>query len=123
MPKKDQDLAKRTARLLELRKRLTHSVDAAEDALREDVTAPGNLSSVPTHPADQAAEGMDEQIAIAGNEEYLLEQVEAALERVEQGTFGICENCGGEIDPERLDAIPYTALCIGCAKRQAGKSR
>jgi DnaK suppressor protein len=120
MPKKTQDLAKRSKRLIDLRKRLTHNVEVAEEALREDVSTPGKLSSVPTHPADQAAEGMDEQIAIAGNEEHLLEQVEAALERVEQGIYGNCQNCGGAIDQERLDAIPYTPLCIDCARREFG---
>jgi DnaK suppressor protein len=121
MPKNNQDLTELARRLLDLRKRLTHNVEAAEEALREDVATPGKLSSVPTHPADQAAEGMDEQIAIAENEQHLLEQVEAALERVEQGTYGYCRSCSVAIDQERLDAIPYAPLCIECARREAGK--
>jgi DnaK suppressor protein len=109
-------------RLVSLRKRLTRDVEMTEDALRDDVVTPGELSSLHTHTADQAVEGMDEQIAIAQNEEHLLEDVEAALERIEQGTYGTCQNCGREISRERLEAIPYTPLCIECAQRQAGKS-
>jgi DnaK suppressor protein len=109
--------------LVSLRKRLTRDVEMAEEALRDDVASPGELSTLHTHAADQAAEGVDEQIAIAQNEEHLLEQVEAALERIEQGTYGTCQNCGRVIARERLDAIPYTPLCIECARRQAGKAR
>lgn len=109
--------------LVSLRKRLTRDVEMAEEALRDDVVSPGELSNLHTHTADQAVEGMDEQIAIAQNAEHLLEEVEAALERIERGTFGTCQNCGREIGRERLDAIPYTPLCIECARRQASKPR
>lgn len=109
--------------LVSLRKRLTRDVELAEEALRDDVASPGELSNLHTHTADQAVEGMDEQIAIAQNEEHLLEEVEAALARVEQGTYGACQNCGQKIARERLDAIPYTPLCIECAQRQADKSK
>jgi DnaK suppressor protein len=111
-------------RLLELRRRLTRDVEMAEDALREDVVPPGEVSTVPSHPADAAVEGVDEEIAIAQNEEQLLEDVESALERIEDGTYGLCQDCGREIARERLNALPYAPLCIQCAKRhQSGKNR
>lgn len=50
------------------------------------------------------SEGLDE-----------IEQIEAALARIEHGTYGKCQNCGNEIDKDRLFAIPYTKFCIGCA--------
>jgi DnaK suppressor protein len=103
--------------LLELRRRLTHEVNAAEEALREDVVTPGDVSLVPTHPADQDAEGVDAEVAIAQNEARLLQMVEGALERIEDGTFGTCQDCGRPIVQERLDAIPYTPYCIDCARR------
>jgi len=109
------------SRLVGLRKRLTRDVEMAEEALRDDVVSPGELSNLHTHSADQSVDGMDKQIAIAQNEEYLLEEVEAALARIEQGVYGTCDNCSREIARERLDAIPYTSLCIECAQRQAGK--
>jgi len=86
--------------------------------LRQDVVKPGDITSVPTHPADDDVEGLDAEIAIAQNEELLLEQVDAALERVEAGTFGVCQQCGREIDAERLQAVPYASHCIACARDQ-----
>jgi RNA polymerase-binding protein DksA len=117
----DHELA--TDTLLGLRKRLTRDVEMAEEALRDDVVSPGELSNLHTHPADQSVDGMDKQIAIAQNEEHLLEEVEAALERIEQGTYGTCLNCGRKIARERLEAIPYTPLCIDCARLQADNPR
>jgi RNA polymerase-binding transcription factor DksA len=99
------------------------SVNLVEEDLREDVFTPGDTTSVPTHPGDADAEGLDALIEIAQNEEGLFEQVEAALARIEAGTFGTCEECGREISPERLDALPYTPLCIECARRKAHDER
>jgi DnaK suppressor protein len=104
-------------RLLELRKRLIEEVASAEQALREDILPPGDHSASRMHPGDQDVEGLDEQLAIAQNEEQLLEQVEGALQRIEDGTFGKCENCERPISHERLEAIPYAARCIECAQR------
>jgi RNA polymerase-binding transcription factor DksA len=104
--------------LLALRGRLVRAVNSSEQALREDILAPGDSSSVPTHPADADAEGVDEQVAIAQNEEFLLSEVVAALERIDGGTYGSCARCGGPIARERLNAAPYAALCIDCARRE-----
>ncbi|MCD4685653.1 MAG: TraR/DksA family transcriptional regulator [Anaerolineae bacterium] len=45
-----------------------------------------------------------------------LRQIKEALARVEAGTYGVCDNCGREIDIARLEAIPYTWLCLRCAE-------
>jgi RNA polymerase-binding protein DksA len=103
--------------LIAMRARLTREVDASEEALREDVVAPGDSSGVPSHPADSDSEGVDTEIAISQNEEQLLEEVERALERIEKGTFGPCATCGEKIAKERLDALPYAATCIACARQ------
>ena len=102
--------------LIEMRKRLLHEVDSAEEALREDVVKSGQISSLPTHAGDADVEGVDAQVAISLNEESLLEQVEAAIERLQAGTYGVCQQCGHKIGIERLKAIPYAAHCIECAK-------
>jgi DnaK suppressor protein len=104
-------------RLVALRARLMRQVDASEAALREDVATPGDSSSVPSHPADSNTEGMDAEIAIAQNEQWLLEEVEHALERIEAGTFGVCRQCGDEIARQRLDALPYASCCVECARQ------
>jgi RNA polymerase-binding protein DksA len=103
--------------LTALRVRLMREVDASEEALREDVSTPGDSSGVPSHPADSNAEGVEPEIAIAQNEGQLLGQVEQALERIEAGTFGKCQACGCEISSERLDALPFAAYCIQCARQ------
>ncbi len=103
------------ARLLGMRSRLIREVTDIESEIPHDVVAPGEITTVPLHPADAAAEELDPNLALAQNEAGLLEEVEAALERIEQGTFGRCDSCGEEISPERLDAIPYTPYCVTCA--------
>ena len=102
--------------LVALRKRLLREVESSEAALREDVDKPGEITSLPTHPADQDVEGLDSEIAISQNEELLLEQVEAAIERIRLGKYGTCQQCGRTIDAERLQVIPYAARCIDCAR-------
>lgn len=52
--------------------------------------------------------------AIALNLEQLLIQVDAALQRVDNGTYGVCMRCGRPIAPRRLEALPYATLCIEC---------
>jgi|GEM_PF-903975 RNA polymerase-binding protein DksA len=102
--------------LIEMRKRLLHEVDSTEEALRDDVVKPGQISSLPTHAADADVEGLDSQVAISLNEESLLEQVEGAIERLQTGTYGVCQQCGHTIGMERLQAVPYAAHCIECAR-------
>ncbi len=114
MDKKEQ--AGFESRLIELRKRLVRKVDSVEKAMREDVVKPGDISSVPTHPADGDVEGLDAEIAIAQNEELLLEQVESALERIRVGTYGVCPQCGATIAAQRLQAVPYASCCMECAR-------
>jgi RNA polymerase-binding protein DksA len=119
---KNSEFAGIKSQLLELRTRLLLEVNSAERALREDVVKVGEISSVPTHPADQDVEGSDTEVAIAQNEELLLEQVEAALQRIRTGTYGICQQCGRTIDAQRLQAVPYTADCIDCARGRADQT-
>jgi DnaK suppressor protein len=49
------------------------------------------------------------------NEEETLGRIEASLERIEDGTYGDCEECGRKVPKARLNAIPYAALCVKCA--------
>lgn len=46
-----------------------------------------------------------------------LKEIKEALERIENGKYGICESCGNEIEDERLDLIPWTRYCSKCARR------
>jgi RNA polymerase-binding protein DksA len=53
------------------------------------------------------------------NSESVLREIDAALQRIEDGTYGVCEGCGKQIEEERLEAIPWTRLCIDDARKQA----
>lgn len=111
------------SRLFELRTRLLREVTMIEEELREDVMAPGDPSPVASHPADQDVEGLDAQVVLAQNEEELLEDVEAALLRIEAGTYGNCQQCGRAVSKERLDAMPQTPWCIDCARGHDSQRR
>ena len=112
------ELERYKVRLFEMRAELTNTVNDIETAIRETVVAPGDVSTLPTHPANFDSEGLDRNVALAQNEAQVLEQVEASLERIEAGSFGKCAECGEEIPRERLDALPYTPHCVHCAERQ-----
>lgn len=49
-----------------------------------------------------------------------LRLIQSALYKIDQGTYGMCEQCGSTIDPERLEAIPEAHLCISCKTRAEG---
>ncbi len=53
-------------------------------------------------------------MALLRNMEQKLDDIRYALRLMEEGSYGICENCGQEISPERLEALPHTTLCIKC---------
>ncbi len=57
---------------------------------------------------------MNFMLRLRGREQRLLKKIDEALERIENGTFGICDDCGNEIDLKRLEARPVTTMCIEC---------
>ena len=57
------------------------------------------------------------------NEEQILEEIASALERIEQGNFGRCEECQREIPKARLEAIPYARYCVDCASNGRSGAR
>ncbi len=58
----------------------------------------------------------DVAISLLGTEEELTRECSAALERIDNGTYGQCENCNKEMSKERLEALPYARTCIRCAR-------
>ena len=75
------------------------------------------LSSMPIHMADIGSDNFEQEftLSLMENDEETLDLIEAALERIEDGTYGSCTECGGRIPKTRLNAIPYTPHCIKCA--------
>jgi len=72
------------------------------------------------HLAETATATLGREIdhTLGENSEEILAQIDAALKRIDEGTYGTCTGCGREIPSERLDASPWAALCIDC-KREA----
>lgn len=73
------------------------------------------------HMADDASEAFEQakDLALRQNAEQTLTQIMDALERFAMGQYGICEQCQTEIDPARLQALPYATLCLRCQQRHA----
>lgn len=107
--------------LLALRTRLTGNINRlAEEALRTTGSETGgNLSHAPIHIADLGSDSFEQEftLSLMQNEEQVLEAIGEALERIEQGTFGKCEECQGVIAKGRLQALPYSRHCVKCARK------
>jgi len=104
--------------LRDLERRLLNESERSNEALTEDVRTPGELSGVPAHSADADAEGVDAEITLHENQREMLQAVQAAILRIEEGTFGKCQNCGKQIIATRLKAIPYTPYCLKCEEAE-----
>ncbi len=78
------------------------------------------LSSYDNHSSDLGAETFErgKDISLRDNEKILLAKVNKALERIEKGTYGKCQNCGQNIPKERLEAVPYAACCEECQRKE-----
>ena len=108
--------------LLARRDEILGDVDHLEnDGLgRSGRSQSGELSTVPTHMADVAGENYDQEVTygLIQNEREELNHIHAALLRLEDGVFGLCEDCDKPIPKTRLKALPYARLCIQCKQVQ-----
>jgi RNA polymerase-binding protein DksA len=104
-------------RLRSMRTRLDDR--AASIAPRRDGEAGDGFSETPVDFADRARQQtvVNESLGVAENEARLAKEIDAALERIDAGTYGICEGCGACIAANRLNAMPYAKLCIRCERR------
>ncbi|MBN1200435.1 MAG: TraR/DksA C4-type zinc finger protein [Anaerolineae bacterium] len=100
--------------LLDLHVTFRQKLEEMESAAVLDVSGTGYTN----HQADDATMVYDQTVnaSTVRSVKQRLRQIEEALARYEAGTYGICENCGREIDIARLEAIPYTSLCLRCAE-------
>ena len=78
-----------------------------------------------THMADQASEVFEQtkNLAVTNRLKYTLDEVNRALEKMDNGTYQVCDRCGGEIDQARLQALPHATLCMRCQSRAELNSR
>ncbi len=97
-------LQRQRAELLDRVERTHHHIHE-----REEVSADFAEQNI-----DRSNDDVVLQLDAEGREEII--QIDAALERIEEGRYGVCVECGRDINPERLDAIPHAAMCINCAR-------
>jgi RNA polymerase-binding protein DksA len=108
-------------RLIDLREELSHEIrqvggDNIKQSQRE---ASGDLSAYTLHMADVASDSYDRELtwdrASAGQQ--VLFYIDEALKKIDEGTYGLCDDCGKRITKERLKAIPYVRLCRDCKQK------
>jgi RNA polymerase-binding transcription factor DksA len=77
-----------------------------------------DLSNAPFHLGDMGTDEFmyDMNATLLVNEQYIVTEAREALNRLENGNFGVCESCGKSITPARLEAIPFTRFCVKCAE-------
>lgn len=96
--------------------------DRLRAELAQDIVAPGQMTYGSQAAAASQVFEQQRDLALRERNEAHLADVEAALVRLDDGSYGTCTNCGRAVAQERLEALPWAALCIDC-QRAAGRSR
>ena len=113
----NSDLKRNLNKLLALRAELLGDMTKMEDDSLKDHA---KTISIPTDKEELGSDNAEQELTLTlhGSGEDILDQVEAAIHRIEDGGYGRCEECGEQIPKSRLDAIPYAADCVRCASEQ-----
>jgi RNA polymerase-binding protein DksA len=93
----------------------------SEDTLKKSQKdAAGDISGYTYHMADVATDNYDREfsLGLASNEREVLYELDDALKKIDEGTFGMCEECKSVITKVRLKAVPYARLCLKCQERK-----
>ena len=116
MEQKDLDFFKNL-----LTERMNDLLSHADDTV-SGMTQPKDNFADPTDRASHEA-NRNFELRIRDREHKLIKKIKKALDRIENGTFGICETCEEDISPERLKARPVTTQCIECKKQEEDLER
>ena len=93
----------------------------SEDTLKKSQKeASGDISGYNYHMADVATDNYDREfsLGLASNGRRIFYELDDALKKIEDGTFGICEDCKSLIAKNRLKAVPYARLCVKCQEKR-----
>lgn len=96
----------------------------SDDTLKKSQKeASGDISGYTYHMADVATDTYDREfsLGLASNERELLYSLEDALKKIEEGRFGVCEECDNPIAKTRLKAVPYARFCVKCQEKKEKK--
>lgn len=117
--KADKNLSLREEKIQEIKKKLIRQKDTL---LSEAGIALNALPDETLFPemGDQASAEIDRNfmLRLKGRERQLLKKIDESIEKIDSGTYGICEICGEEINIKRLEARPVTTMCIECKTEQ-----
>ncbi len=98
--------------------RLGAELQAAQSGLTELLRDSGDGAGDDQADAGAKTFEREQEISLANNSREMLEQSERALAAIDDGTYGVCESCGGPIGKMRLQAFPRATLCVSCKQRQ-----
>lgn len=107
---KKADIAKFKKRLEDLRRQLTHSVKGSTAEVKKIDEGTGYSQ----HQADQGTDDFDRTISleVTSREYHILRQIDRALEKIEENTYGVCDISGEAIPMPRLEAVPYATMTV-----------
>jgi RNA polymerase-binding protein DksA len=107
-------------RLLEERRRVQEAIQYLHEENPGSIQDETQEIPSDNHLGEAASATLDREIdyTLEENEERVLAAIDAALKRIDEGTFGTCRTCGRPIGRDRLEALPYTTQCIDCKRRE-----
>ena len=103
------------------RERVAAKLDSIEESINDRSSSqPSGAQGYSNHMADIGSDAMEQEQAFlhASQGADYLRQLDEALDRIERGTYGICDECGGKIPVKRLEAFLSAYLCIDCKSKQ-----
>ena len=109
------------SRLEQERKHLTEELEQLKASNYSTDEREGSWFGKRDEQASEAAE-LRKRLSSEGHLKDLLAKVEYALRKFDEGTYGLCDNCGQPIDPARLEALPHANLCLNCKALQGAQS-
>jgi RNA polymerase-binding protein DksA len=107
-------------RLLEERERVSREIAELDADLSESLEEISGESPYDQHMAETAAVTLDREIdlTLQENARATLTQIDRAMEKLENGSYGRCDKCGKPIGQGRLDIAPFATLCVDCKRLQ-----
>lgn len=104
------EIQKFKERLVDLKRQLTHTLEGST----EEVKKPDEATGYSQHQADQGTDDFDRRVSLelTSNDYEILRQIDRALEKIEENTYGICDITGDEIPVKRLEAVPYATMTV-----------
>jgi RNA polymerase-binding protein DksA len=113
----DQDRVRQT--LNAERSRVMREIADVDEALSISLEDSTDENLYDQHMADSATPMLNREIDVSleENARNVLAQIDRALQKLDEGSYGICDNCGQTINDERLEVVPYATLCVECKRR------